>query len=193
MKKNYRRIYFIKKDFQSKFILRFVLITTVWSVVTVSLFAAIARKQLEAILYSSHINVQTPQELLAPVALSVHIISLLLFAVMLLFTIRTLWIKLSVPLFSIKKDIARVASGDLTSAIFLRPGEEFQDLAAELDGMREDMRKKFAYLKVQHEELSDAVAGLSRAVFKGSAAAGEVARFRETAEKMREKLHEFTY
>jgi hypothetical protein len=105
-----RKIYLVKKDFQSRFILRFVITTTVWAAVTVSLFTLMARKRLEEFLYSPHINIKTTSELLMPSAVHAHIISLLFFIALLAYAIRSLWKRLAGPLYSLKNDITRITT-----------------------------------------------------------------------------------
>jgi methyl-accepting chemotaxis protein len=188
-----RKIYFIKKDFQFRFILRFVITTTVWAAATVSLFTIMAGKRLEEFLYSPHINIKTTAELLMPSAVHAHIISLLFFTALLIYAIRSLWKKLGVPLYSLKKDITRMTSGDLVSGVALRGDEEFQDLASDLDRMRGELRDRFVRLKEREDELSAAVSTLDRAVLKGSPSADHISAVREATAKMRQELKGFTY
>lgn len=188
-----RKIYFIKKDFQSRFIVRFVVITTIWATAAIALFTLMAERKLQEVLYSPHITVSTTAELLLPSAFQAHLISLLLFTVILLVSIHALWKRLSVPLHSLKRDIVRIAGGDLVSGVALREDEEFQDLAADLDGMRGELRRKVAGMKERHAELSEAAEAMEKALLKGTLSADQVAAFREKVSWMREELHEFTY
>ncbi len=188
-----RKNYFIKKDFQTRFIVRFVVTTTVWAAAAVSLFALLGSRRLEEVLYSPHINIRTTTELLMPSALQAHAISLALFAAILGYAIYALWKRLSVPLYCLKKDLARVSAGDLGSGITLREGEEFRDLASDLDGMRNGLRQKFARVKGAHETLSAAASDLERAVLKGRPSAQDVASLRSAVERMKEELNGFTW
>src|SRR5512141_1407768 len=121
-----RRIYFINKDFQTRFILRFVITATVWAVITVILFVIMAERRLEEIRYSTHIMVRTTSDVLLPSALTAQFITILIFAAALAYAIHSLWGSLAAPLFSLKKDIARIAAGDLVSPVILREEDEFQ-------------------------------------------------------------------
>ena len=188
-----RKIYFIKKDFQTRFIVRFVVTTTVWAAAAVSLFALLGSRRLQEVLYSPHINIRTTMELLMPSALQAHVISLALFAAILVYAIYALWKRLSVPLYCLKKDLARVSSGDLGSGITLREGEEFRDLASDLDGMRNGLRQKFARVKDAHETLSAAASDLERAVLKGRPSAQHVASLSSAVERIKEELNGFTW
>lgn len=188
-----RRVYFISRDFQSRFILRFVMTTTVWAVLSISLFTLIAQRKLEDVLYSPHINLRTTMDLLLPSTVQAHIASLILFTAILVFAVRALWKRLSGPLYSLKKDIVRISGGDLVGGVVLREDEEFQELADVLDRMRADLRKKFISIRGRNDELSAAVLDLDRALARGSLPAENAVAVKKAVERMREDLNGFSY
>lgn len=191
MRSNQRKIYFIKKDFQSRFILRFVAIATVWAAGTVLLFAYLAEKRLEIFRFSSHVNVATTSDLLLPITLGTHGITLLLFALFLVYSIHALWKSLSTPLSSLKKDIASLANGDLRHAISLRESDKFNDLAIDLERMRRGLSEKIVQLSEQQRELTGAAAKLSGAIASGNAAVGHADALHSVVERMRKELKGF--
>jgi methyl-accepting chemotaxis protein len=186
-----RRIYFIKKDFQTRFILRFVLSATAWAVLTVFLFVVMAEKRLEEIRYSSHILVKTTSDVLLRSALTVQAITLLVFAIMLIYAIQSLWTSLASPLYSLKKDIWRVADGDLVSSVSLREEDEFHDLALDMDKMRGDLRQRWARIKERQDLLATAASGLSKSIAKGSPSVSHASLLRENIARMKEEIHAF--
>jgi len=188
-----RKIYFIKKDFQTRFILRFVLIATAWSVATVVLYAYLADKKLERLRFSSHIDITTTNELLMPITVGASTISLLVFALFLAYTFHSLWKRLSPPLASIKKDLTRMADGELVGTINLHGHYEFQDLAADLDGMRRELREKIVRLKDQHLILSDAATELNGSIVSGTPSPAHAESLRSAVERMKEHVNAFHY
>lgn len=188
-----RRQYLIRKDFQFRFILRFVAAATVWGVTSVLLFVYLAWKKLDALRYSSHIDIQTTSELLIPVTLGVHAVSLLIFAGILTCTIHALWQKLSQPLTVIKNGIVRIADGDLTVDVVLRKSDEFRDLAGELDEMRQGMRERMTGVKDGQRELSAAAAELERSIREGKPSLSAAAALQSAVVRMEEKLHAFHF
>ena len=189
----FRRVYFIQKDFQSRFILRFVLTITIWAVAAISLFLLMAERKMEELLYSPHITVKTTAELLMPSIFQAHALALVLFTGILLYALHSLWKRLSVPLYSLKKDITRIAMGDLVSGVVLRDDEEFQGLAKDVDNMRSSLRRSFVRLKERHLELSGAARELEKALLKGKLSAGEVAALQKKVSQMQEELRAFSY
>ena len=188
-----RKIYFIKKDFQSRFILRFVAVAIIWAAVTIILFTYMAGKRLDAIRYSSHIDIKTMSELLMPVTFGVQMISLLVFAGILVYTINSLWKRLSPPLYSIKKDIVRIAGGDLASEVSLSKDEEFRDLAEDLDGMRRGIREKIIRLKEQQTALSAAADELVRSTLGGKPSLPTVVLLQAAVDSMKGDAQVFHY
>jgi methyl-accepting chemotaxis protein len=190
-KQSKRKIYFIKKDFQSRFILRFAAVATVWSAASVLLFFYLANKKLEEIRYSSHIDIATTSELLLPVTIGSLAVSLLIFAGILGYAIHTLLHKLSGPLGQLRRDIARIEGGDLTSDIILREKDEFQDLAADLEEMRKELRARIARIKEQQAALSAAAAELGRSVQEGNASPQQAVSLESAVARMKEGVHAF--
>jgi len=186
-----RKIYLIKKDFQARFILRFVATATAWAAATVVLFVMMAERRLDEIRYTSHIPVRTTAELLLPSALTAQFVTLLIFAASLAYAIHDLWGRLSVPLYSIKKDLAGMAVGDLVSPVTLRGDDEFQDLAGELDRMRQDVRQKIAKIKDRHDGLSRVAGELQKSILKGKPSVSQASLLRETVERMKEDVNVF--
>jgi methyl-accepting chemotaxis protein len=186
-----RKRYFIRKDFQSRFILRFVAATAVWGVTTVLLFVFLAGRKLDDLRYSSHIDLQTTSELLLPITAGVHAASLLIFAGILTYTIHTLWHKLSGPLTGLKKSLVRIADGDLTGRVVLRKEDEFQYLARDLEVMRSGLREKIVGLKERQRELSAAAAELAASIPGGDRLPARVAALQSAVDRMQEELHAF--
>lgn len=186
-----RKIYFIKKDFQSRFILRFVAVATLWAAATVLLFASLAKRRLDEVRYSSSIDITTTRELLLPITVAAHIVSLLIVAGILAYAIHALWRRLSAPLSTIKSGIAGIARGELAREITLGKDEEFQDLAADLDGMRSSLRDRMIRIKEQQRALDAAAVELNRAVLEGKPPATAAASLQLAVERLREEVNAF--
>ncbi|PIY20751.1 MAG: hypothetical protein COZ12_08360 [Deltaproteobacteria bacterium CG_4_10_14_3_um_filter_60_8] len=191
MRSNKRKIYFIKKDFQTRFILRFVAIATVWAAATVLLFAYLAEKRLERFRFSSHIKITTTSELLLPITLGTHAVTLLIFAAFLIYTIHALWKSLAGPLASIRKDLATLTGGDMSHRISLGESDKFNDLAADLDGMRLGLREKVMQMKEQQPGLADASAKLGAAIGKGNASVADADSLLAAVQRMQKNIENF--
>lgn len=188
-----RKIYLINKRLQTRFILTFVLIVICWAVATVGVYTYLVEKKLDSIRYSSHVDIKTAGELLLPITLGTHLISLLIFAAILAFAMKLVWKMLSPPLYSIKKDLARIAAGDLASEVSLCKGEEFQDLASELEQMRRGLRENIVRIKDQRLALSAAATEIDNSIGAGNLSMTHVVSLQSAAAQMRESVQKFHY
>jgi methyl-accepting chemotaxis protein len=193
IKMNNRKIYFINKRLQTRIILKFVLMVIFWAVATVGVYTYLIEKKLDSIRYSSHVDITTTGELLLPITIGTHLFSLLIFAVMLAVVMRSIWKRLSPPLYSIKKDLSRIASGDLTYEVSLCKGEEFQDLASALDHMRREFRENIVRIKDQQMTLSAAAAEINYAISAGNLSMTHVVSLQSAVSRMREAVQKFYY
>ncbi len=188
-----RKIYFIEKNFQTRFILRFVIVTTIWAILAALLFGYLAKSRLEEVRYSSYIDIKSTSGLLLPITVGTHIVSLLIFAVILAFTIQLLFKRLSGPLGDIKRDIAKIAGGDLSGQIILRTNDEFQDLAADLDVMRTEVQKKIIRIKQKQQVLSVAVQDLNLSIVNGKASPALTEPLQSALARIKEEVQTFIY
>jgi methyl-accepting chemotaxis protein len=193
IKMNNRKIYFINKRLQTRIILKFVLMVIFWAVTTVGVYTYLIENKLDSIRYSSHVDITTTGELLLPITIGTHLFSLLIFAVMLAVVMRSIWKSLSPPLYSIKKDLSRIASGDLTYEVSLCKGEEFQDLASELDHMRRELRENIVRIKDQQMTLSAAATEIENAISAGNLSVTHVVPLQSAASQMREVVQKYSY
>jgi methyl-accepting chemotaxis protein len=192
MGNNRRRNFFINKDFQIRFILKFVLTSTLWAIATITFFAYFAKKRLQDALYTTHLKVSSPGDILLSSALLAQAIALILFIVLLAYAIYTLRKKLSVPLYMLEKDVARIADGDLVTVVSLREEDEFQALASDMNTMRKELGQKLSKIKEGQTVLASAVSELHRAALKGNPSANHVGSLKDAVARMKEELNVFT-
>ena len=143
--------------------------------------------------FFSHLDITKTSELLLPITLGASVISLLAFAGFLAYTFYSLWRRLSPPLASIKKDLGRIAGGELSGEIVLRENDEFQDLAADLDGMRRQLREKILLIKESQQALSASAAELCGSIDKGKPSTAHAASLQSAVERMKEQVNAFHY
>lgn len=191
MKPYKRKTYFIKKDFQLRFILRFVAVATAWAGATVLLFVILALRKMEQARYSSTLDVTTTSDLLLPMTLGVHLFSLLAFAGILAYTMRSLWHKLAEPLAKIKSELARIAAGELARPVTLRKTDEFQDLAAHVEDMRRSLREKIVSLKEGGLALSVASSELNRSLLDNGTTPAHAEALNNVVARMKQDVRAF--
>jgi len=150
-----RKNYVSKKDFQLRFILIFVLVSLTAGLAATSAFNVLAYRKLENMLYSLHFSAGSTGDIILPELVATGLFMVLFILVTTYVTLR-LWLKsISGPLFRIKKDVARMAHGDLSFEIVLRTKDLFKDVAEEFNSVIRQMRRQFSQLKSTAQEVSE--------------------------------------
>lgn len=149
-----RRRYIIDTKLQIRYALLFVIISLISNILAVAAFNSLALKQLDTLMWSTHISVNSTDELVRPFFIFVNAVNFVFVAVLLLLTGFMMMKKTSGPLIRMSRDISRVTEGDLSSRIVLRQKDDFKDVADELNRMTEKLRERFSGIKEKHERLS---------------------------------------
>ncbi len=157
-----RRKYIVDKRFQGKFILFFVIISSISSIIATVVFNHIALKRLESIMWSAHISVKTTDEVIGSLFIYVNIIAFLVVSFLLILTGIWMVRKTSGFLYVISKNIMRVANGDLSVSIGLRQKDEFNDVVSSLNDMIKKLRERFSDIKQRYGEISAYIRDIER-------------------------------
>jgi methyl-accepting chemotaxis protein len=162
-----RRRYIVSSGFQWRFVLGFVAVALMGSVVATALFNSFALKRLEELRWSAFVAVQSTGEVLKPLFIYANLFSLLFVAVLLVITGVLMMRKVNGPLYRIAQDLKMIGEGNLSSAIILRKRDEFRDVAVALNEMLETLRGRFSELRVRYEEISHHLLELEMAQARG--------------------------
>jgi methyl-accepting chemotaxis protein len=161
MKKQYRRRnYFTKKKFQSMFILRFLVVSLIGSVVAVILFNIFSLNKIDSLLFSMRLPAASTGGLFFREAFWANCIALAFIFLVLVYAVEGLHNKIVGTLFRIRVDLSRLIRGDLGSRVFLQEGEEFKDFADELNLMTVELSHRFAGIKADVRKISRTVGDL---------------------------------
>jgi len=186
-----RRIYVTKKDFQGRFILRFVLVAILVGMAGTSVFNVLAWKKLEQTLYTLHLSATSTGDLLLPELRMTALFMTTLIGLLTWIAQRRLITSISGPLFRMKKDVGRMAGGDLSFEIVLRTGDRFRELADEINAAAGALRDRWTAVARQGEVLAEALQrleGLADDPEQRKEAAEELVR---EGRKLREALSAF--
>ncbi|MBI5741364.1 MAG: methyl-accepting chemotaxis protein [Nitrospirae bacterium] len=190
MTRNYRRRnYFIKKGFQSRFILRFILVSSLWSVLSIVMFNFLAYRELDNILFSMRLPSGNIGDLLFKEALYANVAALALIILTFLLTARGIHNKMTRSLFRIRVDIQRLVRGDLGSRVMLGQEDEFRDFAETLNGMAGELQRRFADIQGHLDQITWAAAELKVSTEGDNRRLYE--EIRRHAAAMEEKIREF--
>lgn len=164
MKRPYRRRnYFTKKSFQSRFILRFLAISLIGSVVSVILFNIFSLKKIDSLLFSMRLPAASTGSLFFKEAFWANSIALAFIFLVLVFDVEGLRNRIAGALFRIRVDLSRLIKGDLGVRVILQEGEEFKDFADDLNAMVVELAQRFADIKTGVRKIGRTVGDLNNA------------------------------
>jgi methyl-accepting chemotaxis protein len=124
-----RRNYYIDKNFQTKFIIKFCSLVAFGSVFTVALIYWLAQHSTTVGIANGRVAVHTTAEYLLPLLLQTVFVELVI--VSLAAIVMTLLVshKIAGPLYRFKVMLGKLGDGDFSSSMKLREGDQLQQVA----------------------------------------------------------------
>jgi len=155
--KNRRRNYFIKKKFQTSFILKFCLLILMGSLLSGAIVYFMSKSTLTTTFENSRLVIKNTGEYILPaVFLSSMIVIVAIGIAAILVTLFTSH-RIAGPLYRMEKDINEIVSGNLSKPFSLRKADEIKPLAESLEHMREILSNDIAAVKERLPELEKSV------------------------------------
>lgn len=145
-----------------RFVIPFVMLSLLGSIIATIAFNFFAIKELEEIMWLSHINIKSTGELISPVFIYVNLADFIFVSLFLVFTSIRMIRKAAGPILRMTKDIRRVTDGDLATTIILRGKDEFQDIAHDINVIIKNLRERFKTIDERYMHISGYIVESSR-------------------------------
>jgi len=157
-----RRIYFIEKEFQTKFILKFCALVAIGGLLTVGILYILAMHSTTVSIVNSRVVVRTTADFILPIliqtVLGIIIIVSIATIAMTLFVSH----KIAGPLYRLKKVMETLAEGDFSSDFRIRRFDQLQDLANAFNAMILKIRTELKALKDNLYALKEKLNNISK-------------------------------
>lgn len=186
-----RKNYFTKKEFQTRFILPFILASLLINIATVTLFIILARNKIGKLLFSMRLPPVSAGTLLAPEAFLAGAVATVAVSLLFLWASRGRYQKIAPPLKQIRADLHKIATGDLGTRVSLREEDEFKDFAGEINAMVDALNRRFVVLKNQADGLTSASDALKASPGAAEARAASQS-MKQAVNAMKEHIGSFT-
>lgn len=154
-----RRTYFIKKDFQAQFILRFTILILAGSIVSTGLLFYFSRDTLTSSFHRSRLVVQSTSEAILPAVMLTNFITFILISLAAMAVCLYVSHKIAGPLFRFEKEIKDIGNGDLTRRITLRQKDQLTGMAESLNTMTSGLHEHIAEVRDGMANLIDSASG----------------------------------
>jgi methyl-accepting chemotaxis protein len=147
--KNRRKILFIKKQFQTNFIIKFCLIVLFTSLLFGSLLFFFTRNSTTVVFKNLRIQTIPTQEFLLPSLTAGLFISLAVASILTIVLMIGASHKIGGPMYRFEITLNRLAEGDLRQFVVLRDFDQLKDIADSLTNALESLRKKMSNINNQ--------------------------------------------
>ena len=154
-----RRNYFVDKEFQGKFILRFCLLVILGGILTVGILYLFSMRSTTVSIINSRVVVRSTADFLMPMLIQTVAIITVFIAIATFLLTLFISHKISGPIFRFKSVLESLKAGDFSSKFKIRRFDQFQDLALGINGMIDS-------LKIELEALRKGIGDLRNKVEK---------------------------
>jgi methyl-accepting chemotaxis protein len=161
-KKPYRRRhYFVKKELQLSFILKFFVLAIISSITGNIILYFLLNKEIKKTLYSAHLAIETSGEIIIPHLILINLIIIPLIVLICIIITRSYIKRISGPIFRFQKIADEITKGNLSLKVILRKGDrliELQDkfnlMINELKNTINNMKSPLNEIKVPQNEIN---------------------------------------
>jgi methyl-accepting chemotaxis protein len=147
-----RKHYFIKKDYQAKFILKFCLLVLLGCLLSMAILFFLSNETLTSTFENSRLLVRKTGFAILPSIILTNLITLVIIGFATIGVVLFISHKIAGPIFRFEKELKLIGQGDLTIRISLRKHDQLKDLSNSLNTMTESLDRKLAGVLKEIEE-----------------------------------------
>jgi len=148
-----RSNYFIKKEFQIRFIIKFCLILLGGIILSSLLVFLFSQETLTSSFENSRLVIKNTGDAIIPTLVVTNLATLAVITIAAIGVTLFVSHRVAGPMFRFEQDIKRIAAGDLRVRINLRQKDQFPEMAKSFNEMTVSMHKKIAEIDEKIEEL----------------------------------------
>lgn len=148
-----RRQYFVQKDFQFKFILKFCIVLLIGIIISTGLLFLFSKNTLTSSFDQSKLVIKNTAFAILPSVLLSNLITLALITLATIVVTLLISHKIAGPLFRFQKELNQIGEGNLTQTISLRKKDQITSIADNLNQMRTNLHEKILSIKKEVENI----------------------------------------
>jgi methyl-accepting chemotaxis protein len=153
-KKPYKRShYFIKKDFQTKFILKFCFLLLAGVILSTGLLFIFLQDTLTSSFQNSKLVIEITAMAILPTIIYTSLVTLALLAIATIIVTLFVSHRIAGPMFRFEKELKEIGEGDLTKKLSLRKDDQVENLADCITEMTASLHEKFSLIRVGLERI----------------------------------------
>jgi methyl-accepting chemotaxis protein len=154
-----RRQYFVQKDFQFKFILKFCIVLLIGIIISTGLLLLFSMNTLTSSFEQSRLIIKNTAFAIIPSVFLSNLITLALITLLTIIVTLIISNKLAGPLFRFQKELKEISEGNLTQVIKLRKNDQITGMADSLNQMRTGLKNSILSIKEEVEQIIESASG----------------------------------
>lgn len=167
--RNRRRNFFIKKEFQRNFIMKFCVVVILGSLISGGILYWMSKSTVTTTFENSRLTIKSTADYILPSVILSSLVVILGTGVATIFITLFTSHKIAGPLYRMEKDVQEFTTGNLNVRFGLRQDDELKLLASSLDIMAVTMKTRVSDIKKAVVELESAVESSKMAVMSEKA------------------------
>jgi len=156
-----RRIYFIDKKFQTKFILKFCALVALGGLLTIGIIYFLAMQSTTVSILNSRVAVRTTADFILPILAQTVVIVVVIIGLAAIMVTLFFSHKIAGPLYRFKKVMEALEKGDFSSGFKIRHLDQLQDLADTFNSMIARITSELVALKNNFYTLKEKLNSIS--------------------------------
>lgn len=159
--KNRRKNYFIKREFQSKFILRFCALVVLGSIISAVFLYQFSRGTVTTTFVNSRLSIVSTADYILPALFGSSLLTIVLISIATAVVVMYLSHRIAGPLFKIERSVEEIGAGDLTVKIKLRSTDEIAKMADCFNELTKNLNSRLLELKLKSDDLGKQIDNLT--------------------------------
>lgn len=187
---NRRKNYFIKKEFQAKFILKFCALVALTALISASAIYLFLNRSVTTVFENSRIMIKPSTEFIIPGLILSSLVSIALAGAAAMIAVLFISHRIAGPLYKLESSLERIAEGDLSFDIYLRKGDEAGILSGVFNKSRRGLKALIENIKAEFNRLTADIDEVKKAGDRLPLEAKDIKRCVDNLEKSRAALFE---
>ena len=158
---NRRKCYFIEKAFQTKFIIRFLLIALIASIASAFAFYFFVANDISASFNKAHLDIRNTWQIFLPALIVIGGLTFIISATISIFMMNRFSNKIAGPLYRLEELTKEIASGNLDIQVKFREHDQVLPLAESFGTMAKGMSDRLYDIRTKAKDLDDAASELT--------------------------------
>lgn len=161
---NRRKNYFIKKEFQVKFILKFCILVVIAALISAFVIYYFSSQSVSTVFENSRLTIKPGTEFILPGLILSSLISIAIVGVATVFIVLFVSHRIAGPLYKLENSLERMASGDLSFDIHFRNKDEIARLARNFNAASHNLNRLMGEIKTEATQIDSAINELKVAI-----------------------------